>query len=49
VLLSVRVAPDDPGHSEATAEPAQQTPPPRPRRPRPPELLGPPRYFWFPY
>ena len=50
VLLSVRVAPDDPpGHSEATAEPAQPTPPPRPRRPRPPELLGPPRYFWFPY
>jgi hypothetical protein len=48
VLLSVRVAPDDPGHSEATAEPAQQTPP-KPRRPRPPELLGPPRYFWFPY
>ena len=49
VLLSVRVAPDDPGPSEATAEPAQQAPPPRPRRPRPPELLGPPRYFWFPY
>src|SRR5450631_680558 len=50
VLLSVRVAPDDAAHSEATAEPAQQTPPPRPRRPRPPppELLGPPRYFWFP-
>jgi hypothetical protein len=47
VLLAVRVAPDDAGHSEATAEPAQP-PPPRPRRPRPPELLGPPRYFWFP-
>ena len=49
VLLAVRVAPDDPGHSEATAEPVQQAPPPRPRRPRPPDLLGPPRYFWFPY
>ncbi len=55
VLLSVRVAPDEPAHNEATAEPVQQTPPPmqqtppRPRRPRPPELLGPPRYFWFPY
>jgi hypothetical protein len=53
VLLSVRVAPDDmseaPGHAESTAEPA---PPPRPRRPRPPppapDLLEPPRYFWFP-
>jgi hypothetical protein len=47
VLLSVRVAPDDPVHSEAAAEPALT--PPRLRRPRPPELLGPPRYFWFPY
>jgi len=49
VLLSVRVAPDDPGRDEATAEPAQQAPPPKPRRLRPPELLGPPRYFWFPF
>jgi len=49
VLLSVRIAPDDPARSEAMAEPVQQKPPPRPRRPRPPELLGPPRYFWFPY
>ena len=49
VLLSVRVAPDEQGHSEATAEPAERARPPRPRRPRPPQLLGPPRYFWFPY
>ena len=49
VLLSVRVAPDDLGHIEAAAEPARQAPPPRPRRTRPPELLGPPRYFWFPF
>jgi hypothetical protein len=49
VLLAVRVAADETGHSEATAEPEPQTPPPKPRRPRPPpELLGPPRYFWFP-
>jgi len=48
VLLSVRVAPDDPGQTDATAEPAR-TAPPKPRRPRPPALLGPPRSFWFPY
>ncbi len=50
VLLSVRVAPDDPGQSAMTSEPVQPTPPPKRRRPRPPppELLGPPRDFWFP-
>ncbi|HEY4985819.1 MAG TPA: hypothetical protein VII39_04295 [Bradyrhizobium sp.] len=49
LLLAVRIAADEAGHSEATAEPAAPTPlPPKPRRPRPPELLGPPRYFWFP-
>jgi hypothetical protein len=30
VLLSVRVAPDDPVHSEAAAEPLPQAPPPKP-------------------
>jgi hypothetical protein len=49
VLLSVRVAPDEAGHSESMDEPAPQMPPPKPRRPPPPpELLGPPGYFWFP-
>jgi outer membrane cobalamin receptor len=49
LLLSVRVASDDAGHTEATAEPAQPAPPPpKPRRPRPEPLWPPsPRFFWF--
>jgi hypothetical protein len=49
VLLSVRVASDDVGQTEATAEPAAQAPPPRPRRPRPPEYITPHRrdFPWF--
>ena len=50
VLLSVRIAPDDPGQSAMSAEPSQQAAPAKPRRarPPPPEFLGPPHYFWFP-
>jgi hypothetical protein len=50
VLLSVRVASDDAGQTEATAASSQTAPPPRPRRPRPPpEYLPPPRgdFPWF--
>jgi hypothetical protein len=50
VLLSVRVASDDAGQTEATAASSQAAPPPRPRRPRPPpEYLPPPRgdFPWF--
>ncbi len=49
LLLSVRVASDDAGHTEATVEPVQPAPPPlKPRRPRPEPLWPPPpRFFWF--
>ena len=47
VLLSVRVASDDIGQMQSTAEPAPPSPPRRPR-PRPPDMLESPRYFWFP-
>jgi hypothetical protein len=50
VLLSVRVASDDAGQTEATAASSQTAPPPRSRRPRPPpEYLPPPRgdFPWF--
>jgi hypothetical protein len=43
VLLSVRVASDDADRSEATAESSPIAAPPRPRRPRPPEYIPPPR------
>jgi hypothetical protein len=49
VLLSVRVASDDAGAAEGTAASSQAAPPPRPRRPRPPEYIPSPRrdFPWF--
>src|SRR5262245_38183837 len=49
LLLSVKVAADDTGPLETSAEPVTQAPPPRPKRPPRPERYPPPPPlpFWF--